>query len=90
MAKKNTTEKSTESLESQVKQFEKRLTKLEVLIAKKFARKKREYTEEERKTIRARLLSGQEAAKKKLESKTKTSLKNKTGRAENDKVTEVI
>jgi len=50
-----------------VKLLEKRLTKLEALVEKKFARKKRQYTEEERKAIRARLLAGQEKAKKRFE-----------------------
>jgi hypothetical protein len=34
------------TLESKAKQLEKRLTKFEALIEKKFARKKREYTDE--------------------------------------------
>jgi hypothetical protein len=54
---KNRIEKAPITLESKVKQLEKRLTKLELLIEKRFARKKREYTDEERKAIRARLLA---------------------------------
>ena len=39
------------TLESRVKQLENRLAKLEALIQKKFARKKREYTDEQRAAI---------------------------------------
>jgi len=59
--------KTPVTLESRFKQLEKRLTKLEALVEKKFARKKRQYTEGERKTIRARLLAGQETARKRRE-----------------------
>ena len=42
----------------------KKVAKLEVQLEKKLSRRKREYAEEERKAIRARLLAGQEEARK--------------------------
>lgn len=64
------------NLESRVKLLEKRLTKLEIQLEKKLNHRKREYTEEEKKTIRARLLAGQEAAKKReVEAKTTKKVK---------------
>ncbi|MFC1955815.1 hypothetical protein ACFLWZ_04725 [Chloroflexota bacterium] len=74
MAKKNNTEKS--DLESRIKLLEERVAKLEVQLEKKLNRRKREYTDEERKAIRTRLLAGQEAARKGREAEAKIT-KNK-------------
>ena len=52
------------------------------------ARRTREYTEEERKAIRARLLAGQEAARKRREAEVKAIKKAKTGSSEKAKATE--
>jgi hypothetical protein len=62
MAKKNNTRR-TDS-ESRIKLLEERVTKLEIQLEKKLNRCKGEYTEEEKKAIRARLLGRQEAALK--------------------------
>lgn len=62
MAKKNNTRKT--DLESRIRLLEKTVTELEIRLEKKLNRRKREYTEEEKKAIRARLLAGQEAALK--------------------------
>ena len=66
MTKKNTKTKTTGDLEPRVSTLEQRIAVLEQL-SKKFTRKKREYTDEQRAAIRARLLAGQEAARKKRE-----------------------
>ena len=66
MATKSIKTKTTTDLESRVNTLEKRIAALEQ-ISKKFTRKKREYTDEQRAAIRARLLAGQEAARKKRE-----------------------
>ncbi|MFC1893088.1 hypothetical protein ACFLYR_03505 [Chloroflexota bacterium] len=73
MDKKNNTGKS--NLESRVKLLENRLTKLETQLEKKLNRRKREYTDEQKKAIRARLLAGQEAARKRREAEAKTTKK---------------
>lgn len=66
MAKKSIKTKATGDLESKIKMLEDRITALEQL-SKKFTRKKREYTDEQRAAVRARLLAGQEAARKRRE-----------------------
>jgi hypothetical protein len=67
-----------------------KVTKLEKLVKKsnRAPRKKREYTEEQRKAIRARLLVGQEALRKKWEAETKANKKAKLGNSENGKALE--
>lgn len=54
----------------------------------KSSRRVREYTEEERKAIRARLLAGQEAARKRREAEVKAIKKARTGSSEKAKVVE--
>lgn len=66
MTKKNIKTKAATDLESRVNNLEKRIAALEQL-SKRSTRKKREYTSEEKVTIRARLLAGQEAARKRRE-----------------------
>ena len=76
MAKKTTKTKTTGDLESRITALEKRLTALEQL-SKKVARKKREYTDAQRSAIRARLLAGQEAARKRKDNEAKATVTNK-------------
>jgi phage-related minor tail protein len=54
----------------------------------KSTRRVREYTEEERKAIRARLLAGQEAARKRREAEAKAIKKARAGNSEKAKATE--
>ena len=68
--------------------WEKRLTKQETQIEKKMNRRKREYTYEEKKAIRARLLAGLENSKKKRESEAKTNMKVKSSNIEKAKSAE--
>jgi hypothetical protein len=68
MTKKNIN--TVGNLESRITGLEKRLSVLEQL-SKKFTRKKRDYTEEQKAAIRARLLAGQEAARKRKENEVK-------------------
>ena len=58
--------KATTDLASKVEALEKRIAMLE-RVCKRFTRKKRDYTDEERAAIRARLLAGQDAARKRRE-----------------------
>ncbi len=76
MAKKNIKTKVTNDLESRVTVLETRIAALEI-VSKKFTRKKREYTDEQRVAIRARLLAGQEAARKRRENEAKTTTEKK-------------
>lgn len=76
MAKENNPGKP--NLESRMRLLEKRLTKLE----KKFSHRKREYTVEEKKAIRARLLTGQETARKKREAEAKAAKRVKSNNPE--------
>jgi len=75
MAKNNNTEKATDNLESRVRLMEKRVTKLETQLEKKLNRRKREYTDDEKKAIRTRLLAGQETARKRREAEDKATKK---------------
>ncbi len=68
MAKNNV--KATKDLDSRITALENRTAALEQL-SNKFNRKKREYTDEQRAAIRARLLSGQEAARTRKENEAK-------------------
>jgi hypothetical protein len=68
MAKK--TIKTTGNLESRVTILEARLAALEQM-SKKFNRKTREYTDEQRAAIHKRLLAGQEAARKRRDDDVK-------------------
>jgi hypothetical protein len=77
MAKENVKAKTTGDLESRVTMLEKRTAALEKL-SKRFTRKKREYTDEQRAAIRARLLAGQEAAGNRRENEAKSMNKGKT------------
>ena len=61
--------KATIDLASKVEALEKRIAVLE-RVCKRFTRKRRVYTGEERAAIRARLLAGQDAARKGREAKT--------------------
>ena len=69
MVKKNTMPKANGDLESRVTFLEGQVGVLEELFrnTKRVIRQKREYTEEQRAAIRARLLAGQEAARKRRE-----------------------
>ena len=57
--------KADPEMESRVASLEARVAKLEKGVPGKRTRRKRDYTDEEREAIRARLLAGQEAAAKK-------------------------
>lgn len=80
MAKKSNTENP--NLESRVNILEKRVAKLETQLEKKLNRRKREYTDEERAAVRARLLAGQEAARKKREAEAKATKTVEVGKQE--------
>jgi hypothetical protein len=73
---RNVKAKATGGLESKVTMLERRTAALEQL-SKRFTRKKREYTDEQRAAIRARLLAGQEAARKRRENEVKTATDSK-------------
>jgi hypothetical protein len=62
--------------------LENRVTKLEIQLEKKLNRRKREHTDEEKKAIRARLLAGQEAARKKQGAEAKEAKKVKPDKQE--------
>lgn len=79
----NQTDTNKVDLESRVEAIEKRLTVLEKAagIKKKRTRRSREYTAEEKAAIRARLLAGRDAARKKREAETKAKPDAKTANA---------
>jgi hypothetical protein len=77
MVKKNIKAKASENLESRVTALETRMAVLEQ-VSRKVVRRKRDYTDEERATIRARLLAGQEAARKRRANEAKAASKKKT------------
>ncbi len=84
MAKQNTMTSATENLESSVSALETRMATLEQL-SKRVVRKKREYTDEQRATIRARLVAGLKAAQKKREAEAKAAKRVKAGDSESVK-----
>jgi hypothetical protein len=69
MSKGNIGAKATVDLASRVAALEGRIATLEQ-ASRKFTRKKHDYTDKERAAIRARLLAGQEAARKGREAGT--------------------
>jgi len=90
MAKKETMVKATGDIESRVSLIEARVTVLEELSrnVKQVIRRKREFTNEERAVIRARLLAGQEAARKRREAEVKATNKVKSNNPEEVKAVE--
>ncbi len=94
MAEKSTTKQVAKSpAEKAYKELNKRVTVLEKLVQqlahqKPKARKQREYTDEQRANIRARLLAGQEAAQKKREAETKATKKVNAGKSDKVKAVE--
>lgn len=94
MATKKNAPKVTETpTDGTFKELDARVTALEKLVQqlvsqKPKVRKQREYTEEERAKIRARLLAGQEAARKKREVEIKVTKKVKPGNSEITKIAE--
>ena len=94
MSAKKTEVKATKtSMEKVYEELNARLTTLEKLVAqlayqKPKARKVRDYTEEQRAAIRARLLAGQEAARKKHEAEVKATVKPKVTKLETVKTTQ--
>ena len=70
MARNNIKVRAAGDLESRVTALEARMAVLEQ-VSKKVIRLKRDYTDEERAAIRARLLAGQEAARKRRENEVK-------------------
>ncbi len=89
MARKNVKTKATGDLESRVTIVEQRIAVLEQL-SKKIVRRKNEYTDEERAAIRARLLAGQEAARKQRENEAKAKVTEKTESSNTNKPKKVI
>ncbi len=83
---KTATEKVYEELNARVTALEKLVKQLASKQPK--ARKRREYTDEQRAAIRARLLAGQEAARKKHEAEAKATKKVKVENAEKAKAAE--
>lgn len=73
------TDTKTEDIEARLRKVEKRVATLEkhAGIKVKRTRRTREYTPEERASIRARLKAGQEAAKKRRESEAEAGKKGK-------------
>jgi hypothetical protein len=84
MATKKTVNEVYEELNKRVTSLEKLVQELSSRPHK--PRKFREYTAEEKAAIRARLLAGQEAARKKREAEAKSTKKVKAGSAENGKI----
>lgn len=85
MVEKTAEQKVSGSLASRVAVLEGRVGVLEELagqLSKKASRRKWEYTEEQRKAIRARLLAGQEAARRRREDEAKAAKKAKAGNVE--------
>ncbi len=80
MATKTGTKVTPTIIEKACDELNNRVTILEKLARKPKARKQREYTEEEKVAIRARLLAGQEAARKRRENKTKVKPEVKTAK----------
>lgn len=78
MVKKNTKTNQTQDLALQISKLEGLVTIL-AEIAKTSTRKKRLYTDEQRAAIRARLLAGQEAARKRKEVEVTTAIAVKSG-----------
>ena len=80
MATKQNEVKVTGDIASRVTSLEDRIAALEKQAwkTKRATRKKHEYTEEERANIRARLLAGQEAARKRQDNEVKTTKKVKS------------
>ena len=76
MVKKNVKAKATGDQESRVTALEARMAVLEQL-SKKVIRRKRDYTDEERAAIRARLLAGQEVARKQRENEAQPKTEGK-------------
>jgi hypothetical protein len=74
---RNIKARATGDLESRVTMLERRTAALEQL-SKRLTRKKREYTDEQRAAIRARLLAGQEAARNRRENEAKSMNEVKT------------
>jgi len=70
MTAKVSNSKDIACLNAKIEVLEQRITALEH-VSKKFTRKRREYTDEQRSAIRTRLLAGQEAARKKREVEVK-------------------
>lgn len=68
---------ANDDLESRVTLVEARVTILEELVktGKKVGRRKKQYTDEEKAAIRARLLAGQEVARKRRETEAKETEK---------------
>jgi hypothetical protein len=73
---KNPIEKAHEELNRRLSVLEKQVQQL--VSQKPKARKQREYSDEERASIRARLLAGQEVARKKRENEHKAKPNGKT------------
>jgi benzoyl-CoA reductase/2-hydroxyglutaryl-CoA dehydratase subunit BcrC/BadD/HgdB len=85
MATKTGTKVTKNPIEKAYEELNRRVTVLEKLVQqlasqKPKARKSREYTDEQRKAIRARLLAGQEAARKRREGRVKTESNGKTAK----------
>jgi len=84
------TDANTGDFESRLQVLEKRVAALEKLVgkSKKKIRRTREYTQEEKVVIRARLLAGQEEARKRREDEGKAIKKTKIDKSEVVKATE--
>lgn len=83
MATKTGTKATKTPIEKAYEELDVRVTALEKLVGqltsqKPKARKLREYTDEQRAAIRARLLAGQEAARKKREAESKSKTDSKS------------
>jgi hypothetical protein len=83
METKTGTKATKTPMEKAYEELNRRVTVLEKLVQqlasqKPKARKSREYTDEERAAIRARLLTGQDAARKKREAESKSKTDSKS------------
>ena len=73
MSQRNVKTKGIMGLEARITALEERVATLEQ-VSQKFTRKKTKYTDEQRAAIRARLLAGQEAARKSREAEVKAGI----------------
>jgi peptidoglycan hydrolase CwlO-like protein len=93
MATKAGTKVTKNPIDKAYEELNQRVTVLEKLVGqlasqKPKVRKSREYTGEERAAIRARLLAGQEAARKRREAEAKATKRVRVGKSETAKAVE--
>ena len=89
MSQKIVKTKGIMGLETKIMALQERIAALEH-ISLKLTRKKRQYTDEQRAAIKARLLAGQESARKRRETEAQSEIIDKPKPPRNEKPTKVI